>query len=242
MEYKLVWADYFKNDGKADESIWTYETGGHGFGNNEDQYYTDRLKNAVVKDGILNIVAYKEKWENRNYTSAKLTTYNKKSIEHGKIVVKAKIPKGMGTWPAIWLLPNSIREGMPWPLCGEIDLMEHVGRDPYSVHFSLHTKKYNHIIRTQYTHISKSEDIFDEFKSYELRWDESSITFYLDGIEQVRFERREGDGIEGWPFNQPFYLIINLAIGGNWGGEIDDNIFPAVMQIAAVEVYEGEEL
>lgn len=240
MGYKLVWADYFNKDGRADESIWTYETGGHGFGNNEDQYYTDSLKNAFVKDGKLNIVAYKEDYENRHVTSAKLTTYNKKAIQYGKIVVKAKIPEGQGTWPAIWLLPNSIKEGMPWPLCGEIDLMEHVGREPNRVHFSLHTKKYNHIIRTQYTHIIENKEIFDEFKAYELRWDQESITFYLDGIKQVRFEKRDNDGIEGWPFDQPFYLILNLAIGGNWGGDIDDNIFPSLFQIASVEVYEKE--
>jgi len=240
MSYKLVWADYFEKDGIPNQEIWQYETGGHGFGNNEDQYYTNRLKNAFVKDVVLNIVAYEEDFENRKYTSAKLTTYQKKSIKYGKIVVKAKVPKGLGTWPAIWLLPNSIRENMPWPLCGEIDLMEHVGRNPYNIHFSLHTKKYNHNIGNQYTHIVSNDKIFDEFQSYEMIWEKDKIEFYLNGIKQVTFEKRGDDDFEGWPFNEEFYLILNLAIGGNWGGEIDKTIFPSVLQIASVEVFEKQ--
>lgn len=237
--YKLVWKDKFLIDGKPDSNIWNLETGGHGFGNNEDQFYTNNLKNAFVENGILNIVAYKEDFENRHYTSAKLTTYGKKSINKGRIVVKAKLPKGKGTWPAIWLLPNSIQtEKEPWPLCGEIDIVEHVGRNPNVIHFSLHSEKYNHRKNNHKTHFVENTNIYDDFVSYEIRWDENKITYYVDEIKQVEFYKDESAGNKEWPFDKPYYLIINLAIGGTWGGEVDDSIFPVAMQISSVEVYE----
>ncbi len=238
MEYKLKWVDYFKNDGQPNKENWVLETGGHGFGNDESQYYTDELKNAFVKDGILNIVAYKEDYKGNNYTSAKLTTYKKHSIKYGKIVVNAKLPQGKGSWPAIWLLPNSIREGVSWPLCGEIDLMEHVGNNPNHIHFSLHSGKYNHKVGNQPTHIIQDESVFDKFNEYSMEWDEKGISFYFNGIHQVTFNKDLSDEFDGWPFDQEFYLIINLAIGGGWGGKIDDSIFPSVLQISSVLVYE----
>lgn len=240
MSYKLKWSDYFETDGKPNPDNWVYETGGHGFGNDESQYYTDRLKNAFVKDGILNIVAFKEDYENNHYTSAKLTTYKKHQIKYGKIVVKAKIPQGRGSWPAIWLLPDAIRTGMPWPYCGEIDLMEHVGKNPNHIHFSLHSEKYNHKVGNQPTHIIERANIFDEFNAYGMEWDESKIAFYFNDELVTTFKKNENDDFNGWPFDQDFYLILNLAIGGGWGGEIDDNIFPNVLQIASVEVFEKE--
>lgn len=236
--YKLVWKDDFSIDGKPNSDFWNLETGGWGFGNDEDQFYTDNLKNAFIKDGVLNIVGLKEDYENRNYTSAKLTTHGKKTIQYGKIVVKAKMPKGDGVWPAIWMLPNSIHEGESWPLCGEIDIMEHVGRMPNSIHYSLHSEKYNHRKNNHKTHTMEDDTIYDNFKSYEIRWDENSITYYLDGVKQVEYIKDPNDDNEGWPYNKPYYLIINLAIGGSWGGKIDDNIIPATMQISSVEVYE----
>jgi|SRR5690554_534591 len=236
--YKLVWKDSFDNDGKPNEKYWNLETGGWGFGNDESQYYTKSDKNSFVKDGVLNIVAYKERFENKNYTSAKLTTYEKITIQYGKIVVKAKMPKGDGVWPAIWMLPNSIHEGESWPLSGEIDIMEHVGRVPNVIHYSLHSEKYNHRKNNHKTYSVEEKSIYDQFKEYEIRWDKNSITYYLDGIKQVEYFKDPSDDNEGWPYNKPYYLIINLAIGGTWGGDIDDNIFPAIMQISSVEVYE----
>lgn len=237
--YKLVWKDEFKVDGKPDENTWNLETGGWGFGNQESQYYTNDLKNAYIKDGVLHIVALREDYENKNYTSAKLTTYGKKSIQYGKIVVKAKLPKGRGTWPAIWLLPDSIqKEKEPWPLCGEIDIMEHVGKDPFIIHYSLHSEKYNHKINTQKTHFERIENIYDKFVNYEIRWDEQSIEYYVDGIKRVEYKKETNDSNKEWPYNKPYYLILNLAIGGTWGGKIDDSIFPAILKISSVEVYE----
>lgn len=237
--YKLVWKDHFKTDGKPDDTIWNLETGGWGFGNEENQYYTDNLKNAFVKDGVLNIVALKEDFEDKNYTSAKLTTYGKKSILYGKIVVRAMLPKGAGTWPAIWMLPDTIQtEKEPWPLCGEIDILEHVGKDPYVIHYSLHSETYNHKINTQKTHYVENKDIYDKFIDYEIIWDENSITYYVDGIKQVEYKKELNDRREEWPYNKPYYLILNLAIGGTWGGKIDNDIFPSTLKISSVEVYE----
>lgn len=241
MAYKLLWQDIFNQDGKPDESIWVYETGGHGFGNGEAQYYTDRLENAFVKDGILNIVAYKEDYQNNHYTSAKLTTYGKKSILFGRVEVSAKLPLGHGTWPAIWLLSDAFKAGTSWPLCGEIDLMEHVGHHPGFVHFSLHSKSYNHLNHLQPTHIVEDMKLTEGFHEYAFEWDEAELRFFIDQKHHVTFhkgdEHRLTD-IGGWPFHQPFYLILNLALGGWWGGKIDDSIFPVTMQFKYVKVYE----
>lgn len=236
--YKLIWQDLFQKNGRPDPDIWRYETGGYGFGNNEAQYYTDRLKNAYVEDGILHIKAYKETYENREYTSAKLITYGQKSFQYGRIEVKAKLPKGHGTWPAIWLLPDSIQRGKPWPLSGEIDLMEHVGKAPDRIHFSLHSQAYNHRLNNQPTFDLTYADVSEKFVEYAMEWDEQSITFFLDQQEIVTFNKKTDDQEEEWPFDQPYYLILNLAIGGWWGGTIDENALPATMQIAYVKVYE----
>lgn len=241
MSYELVWFDEFTQDGPPDPSKWFYETGGDGFGNNELQYYTDRLENAYVKNGRLIIEARPEVFEHRGYTSAKLTTYQLKSFQYGKLLVKAKLPKGKGTWPAIWLLPNSIKKGRSWPRCGEIDLVEHVGKNQDQLHFSLHTEMYNHVKRTQYTHVDSFEGITERFVEYGLEWTPEYMAFLVDGKEVVRFVRGEGGkNIEefGWPFDQEFYLILNLAVGGNWGGPLGEGVFPCKLEIDYVRYYQ----
>lgn len=242
--YKLLWSDEFNKDGKPDPSIWTYETGGHGFGNGEEQYYTDNLDNAFVKDGLLHIVAKKEAYENRSYTSAKLITYGKKQIQYGRVEVMAKLPLGKGTWPAIWLLPDSYKLGVDWPLCGEIDLMEHVGHNPGVVHFSLHSKSYNHHNHQQPTKVIEDQSLIDGFHEYAFEWDEDKFSFFIDKKHSVTFykgdeQRATNEG--GWPFDQPFYLILNIALGGWWGAQIDDSIFPVSMLFKYVRVYERSE-
>jgi len=238
MSYKLLWKDEFEEDGMPNQAYWVMETGGHGFGNQEQQYYTNQSKNVYVKDGILNIVAYKETYENCEYTSAKLTTEGKKTIQNGRIEVVAKVPHGDGTWPAIWLLGNQFRK-VNWPLCGEIDLMEHVGHNPNVVHFSLHSKTNYFHKNNQPTKVITQEKIIDQFHAYAMDWQEDQITFYFDGIKQQTFYRPKNASMEQWPFNQGFYLIFNLALGGTWGGFIDDKIFPVTFQIKSVKVYEG---
>jgi beta-glucanase (GH16 family) len=242
--WSLVWGDEFDYNGLPDSSKWNYDVGGHGWGNNEKQFYRENsLENAYVEDGILHIAALKKDFEESSYTSARLTTYQRFSLQYGKVEVMAKLPKGKGTWPAIWMLPPSIKENIePWPLCGEIDVMEHVGKDPNVIHTSLHSELYNHVKGTQITHFEKFDDVFDAFHKYAIEWTTESIKFFVD--DNLFFESFKGqDGRietnEGWPFDKPYYLILNLAIGGNWGGEIDDTIFPVEMQIDYVRVYQN---
>jgi len=240
MGFKLILEDHFQGTGSPNPKIWNVEKGGHGFGNQEDQYYTTRTKNIHVKDGTLNIIAHKEKYYHRNYTSAKLTTKNKVSIQYGRIEVMAALPKGLGTWPAIWLLGDKIDQ-KGWPLCGEIDLMEHVGKNPEFIHFSLHSKGQNHHIGNQPTAFFKILGILDGFHEYRMDWDEKKISFYIDQVHYVTFEKGQHDDEVNWPFDQGFYLILNLAIGGTWGGSIDDSIFPQTMKFKYVKIYERSE-
>lgn len=237
MGFKLVWKDEFHEEGKPSLEHWHLETGGHGFGNAEAQYYTDRLDNVYVKEGILHIVGKKEAYENCEYTSAKLTTKDKHLIMYGRIEVMAKIPRGLGTWPAIWLLGDNMQE-VGWPTCGEIDLMEHVGHNEESIHFSLHALGHHHLIGNQPTCVRKIPGILDDFHEFALEWDPQGISFFLDGKHEVTFLRENYPEMSFWPFDQPFYLILNLALGGTWGGPIDDTIFPVEFLIKYVKVYE----
>ena len=240
----LVWADEFDKDGLPDESIWGYDTGGTGWGNNELQYYSEkRLENARVEDGKLIIQAIKEPYMNCGYSSARLTTRENKPIQYGRIEVSAKLPFGYGTWPAIWMLPVSGKYG-DWPKSGEIDIMEHVGFDQGNVHFTLHSGKYNWHKGNQITSTTMINDCADAYHVYAIEWKPTSIDFFVD--DQKLFETKfdpEKDGYEGgnaWPFDQSFYLILNLAVGGNWGGQhgVDDTIFPQSMMVDYVRVYD----
>ena len=240
MSYKLLWQDLFDQDKTLNPDIWNIETGGTGFGNNEHQFYTDQEKNLFIKDQTLHIVAHKEDYQTKNYTSAKITTRGKKHIKYGRIEVKAHIPKGRGTWPAIWLLGENVKE-VGWPLGGEIDLMEHVGKNPGHFHFSLHSKSYNHIKYNHPTYVYENLSLLDDFHLYRLDWEEDEISFYVDDKHIVTFKKQDGATEEQWPFNKPYFFILNLAIGGNWGGAIDDSIFPVEFKIKYVKVYERSE-
>lgn len=245
--WKLAWADEFNYKGLPDSTKWTYEEGGHGWGNNEKQFYLGRsIENSYVKDGVLNIVALKRDFENSNYTSAKLSTYQKFMLQYGKIEVKAKLPIGKGSWPAIWMLPESIKNKTEdWPLCGEIDIMEHVGKDQNTVHTSLHSELYNHKKGTQITHFEKLDNVAGTFHKYGIEWTENFIKFYID--DKLFFESYKGQNgrvstNKGWAFDKPYYLILNLAVGGDWGGDIDDTIFPNEMQVDYVRIYKKADL
>ena len=234
----LTWAEEFDYSGTPNENIWGYREGGHGWGNNELQNYTTRSENVVVENGNLVITAVKEDYEGSEYTSAAVLTYGKQDFQYGRIEVRAKLPGGRGTWPAIWLLGNSIREGTRWPDCGEIDIMENVGFDPDTVHANVHTQSYNHILGT-----NKGDQIYvpdiDAYHVYAIEWYEERIDFFID--EQKYFTyRRESDDPAVWPFSKPHYLILNLAIGGNWGGQegVDDSIFPRKFYVDYVRYYE----
>lgn len=235
--YKLVFEDTFGVDGRPDETIWNLEVAGHGFGNDEKQFYTDRLHNVFIKDGTLHLVAHKEDYENRHYTSAKLTTFGKKHIQYGRVEVMVEIPKGLGTWPAIWFLGTNFKES-GWPACGEIDLMEHVGKNEEHIHFSLHSKTNHHLIGNQPTFATDVPGILDGFHEFAMDWTDEMFVFYIDQKEMARFYKKDYQNRAEWPFDHPYYLILNLAIGGTWGGPIDDKIFPVTMKFKYVKVYE----
>lgn len=238
IKRKLVWQDEFNYQGLPDKTKWNYDTGGHGWGNGEAQYYTaNRLENARVEKGCLVIEARKEAIGNNAYTSARLVTKGKGDWTYGHIDVRAKLPRGKGTWPAIWMLGSATP--LHWPDDGEIDIMEEVGYDPGVIHASAHTKKYNHKIGTQKTAITQVPDCSDAFHVYSLDWDAESITMLIDQKPYFHFTN-EHTGNDAWPFHKPFHLLLNIAVGGFWGGKegIDDSVFPQKMEIDYVRVYQ----
>ncbi len=237
---RLIFEEHFNIDGGPDINNWNVEVAGHGFGNNEQQYYTDRKKNVFVKDSILHIVAHKEAFEDKLYTSAKLTSSGKKDFRYGRFEISMRLPKGKGTWPAFWFLGQNVKDGVRWPRCGEIDLMEHVGKDENNVHFSLHSLNYNHKINNNPHYYQFVDGLTDDFHLYQMDWNEKGFTFYVDGKECAKILKGDKKTVEDWPFDAPFYIIINLAIGGFWGGEIDDSIFPVEFLIDYIKVYELE--
>lgn len=244
---KLIFSDEFDYEGKPDPTKWSHETGGN-WHNNEIQYYTNHLENAFVKDSKLTIVALKEKMGTRHHTSARLTTYKKFSFKYGKIEMLAKLPSGKGSWPAFWMLPDAIKTGTPWPLSGEIDIMEYAaGVDPKAMHVSLHSELYNHKINTQETYVAQIDGLSENFHKYTCIWEEDKIAFYIDDTHLLTFyknKRTNGqpkpESIEAWPFDQNFHLLINLAVGGMFGGEVDDSQLPYTYEIKYIRVWQND--
>ncbi len=239
LGWKLKWADEFNDKGLPLTNNWNYDIGGKGWGNNELQYYTEAdTANAVVKKGNLNITAIKADKEGNHYTSARLVTKNKFDFKYGRVEVRAILPKGRGLWPAIWMLPTDWKYGN-WPKSGEIDIMEHVGYEPDTVYGSVHTEKFNHVIHTQVTKGIKIENLYNAYHVYGVEWTKDKIEFFIDDQKFLTF-KNSGKGAGEWPFDQNFHVILNLAVGGNWGGKkgIDETIFPATMKVDYVRVFE----
>ncbi|MBQ7696978.1 MAG: family 16 glycosylhydrolase [Paludibacteraceae bacterium] len=244
-EYRLVWADEF--DGAAlDESVWGYNIGGSGWGNNEKQYYTSRPENIRVQNGMLEIEARKEQYQNNDYTSARIMSKGKKTFTYGRIESRIKFPGGGGTWPAFWMMGNSGN----WPNCGEIDIIEHIGNQDKRASFAVHTvlkngTRGNNWAKTQWFNYALSED----FHVYGIEWAEQEkdgkdvIRFTVDGVQYAEVWEEQIDNNDSWPFNKPFFIIFNLAVGGNMGGQIDDTIFdtPRIMYVDWVRVYQRDE-
>jgi beta-glucanase (GH16 family) len=238
--WKLVWSDEFDYLGHPDSKRWAYDVGGHGWGNQELQFYTERrLANARVEDGLLNIEARHEPWKGKEYTSARLVTKGKGEWQYGKVVVKAVLPKGRGTWPAIWMLGATTP--LRWPDDGEIDIMEHVGFDQGTIHASIHCRKYYFSIGTQKTAQIEVPDCSDSFHEYAVEWNAARIRITVDGDVYFAFNN-EDSGREAWPFDNKMYLLLNIAVGGNWGGQkgVDEAIWPQQMKVDYVRVYEAE--
>ena len=239
-DWKMVWNDEFNYKGLPDPKKWNYDTGGSGWGNHELEYYTaNRKQNARVEKGVLIIEARKEKWKGMNYTSARLVTKEKGDWQYGKIEVRAKLPQGIGTWPAIWMLGSTTP--LHWPDDGELDIMEHVGYHPGFIHASVHCKKYYHSIGTQKTDTTYIQDCAEKFHVYALEWNADSVKVSVDRNIYFRFAN-EHAGYEGWPFDNKMHLLLNIAVGGDWGGQkgIDEKIWPQKMEIDYVRVYQQQ--
>lgn len=236
-DFKLVWSDEFEKAGAPDTAKWAYEKGM--VRNREAQYYTEaRPENARIENGKLIIEARREQWEKAEYTSASLTTFGKAAWSHGKVEARAKLPGGRGTWPAIWMLGVNRRE-VGWPKCGEIDIMENVGFEPDVIHANIHTEAYNHARKTNKGNKIEIAGPDRDFHVYSVEWDSNEMKFAVDGKVYFTYAN-EKTGTAAWPFDQPFYLILNVAIGGTWGGQkgIDETAFPRRMEVDWVRVYQ----
>ena len=239
--WKLAWGDEFNYSGLPDSTKWIYDTEGNssGWGNNEAQLYTDaRKENAHVENGKLYINAIRESYEGKTYSSARLNS--KAAWQFGRIEVRAKIPAGIGTWPAIWMMPGgwSFNDGN-WPAIGEIDILEHVGHDVNVIHASAHSKDYQWQAGTQKTAVITVPGATENFHTYMLEWSSEVMKISVD--DSCYFEyKNEGLGESKWPYNKPFYLILNLAIGGVWGSAkgMDETVYPQTMEFEYVRVYQ----
>jgi beta-glucanase (GH16 family) len=237
FETSPFWFDEFDYQGLPDPLKWGYDIGGSGWGNNELQYYTDDIKNVVVGNGVLSINAIKEVREGKNYTSTRLVSKFKGDLLYGRVEVRAKIPAGRGTWPAIWMLPTDWEYG-GWPSSGEIDIMEHVGYDLNKIHISTHSEAFYWRIGTQRTATKVIENATTEFHLYRIDWTPYAIRGYIDDVH-IFTSVNDGTGYKAWPFDKRFHLILNVAIGGDWGGQqgVDDTIFPVSMEVDYVRFF-----
>lgn len=239
--WQLVWQDEFNYKGLPDSTKWNYDTRGneYGWGNNEKQWYNvANLKNTEVSNGTLKIRAFKDSSGNKAYSSGRITTQHKGDWKYCKIEVRAKLPAGRGTWPAIWMLSTDNSYG-GWPASGEIDILEHVGFSKDTVFATAHTGDFNHMRNTQVGKKIFLPTATTNFHVYGLEWDENEFRCYVDGNHFFTF-KNNGKGPGAWPFDKPFHLILNLAIGGNLGGKkgIDDDVFPHIFEIDYVRVYQ----
>lgn len=239
-EYELFWGDEFEYTGKPDSTKWGYDLGSEngGWGNNERQYYTDRLDNASVDNGNLTITAKKESYSGYQYTSARLVTKNNADFTYGYFEVKAKLASGLGTWPAIWMLPTDNVYG-GWPNSGEIDIMEMVGKRPNHVLGSIHTRDYNWYNGVE---VSKGgsldvDDTINEYNTYGIEWTSDFIKFYINDEAYFTFSNNDNGEFEQWPFDQDFHFILNIAMGGTLGGNISAGFVETSMVVDYVRVY-----
>lgn len=228
----LIWSDEFNTPGAPDPSKWGYDigTGSNGWGNGEAQFYTSRPENVFVSNGTLKIVARKESYNGSQYTSARILTRDKFSFRYGRVEARAKLPAGVGTWPAIWMLGANIGT-VGWPACGEIDIMEHKGSQPNRIYGTVHYPGFsggNAVGGT--TTISNATT---EFHVYAVEWNESAIRFFVDGALYFTFNNNAGV-----PFNHNFFIIMNVAMGGTFGGAIDPAFSSATMEIDWIRVYQ----
>jgi beta-glucanase (GH16 family) len=245
-DWKLVWSDEFNGPEKSpvDSRKWTAAVGGNGWGNQELEYYTDRLDNAYQSGGSLVIKAIKEKYTGadsvtRDYTSARLTTRKKFSAKYGRFEARIKVPYGQGLWPAFWMLGETI-DAVRWPMSGEIDIMENIGREPGIVHGTIHGPGYSgsNGPGSSYS-LANHEPFADSFHVFAVEWEPNVIRFYCDGT--LYKTRTPADLPAGttWVYDHPFFILLNVAVGGSWPGNPDaTTVWPQTMQVDYVRVYQ----
>jgi|SaaInlV_120m_DNA_1039710.scaffolds.fasta_scaffold00002_22 beta-glucanase (GH16 family) len=233
----LIWSDEFNYSGLPNSQYWNMEIGGSGWGNNELQYYTNNTNNAMVNNGLLTITALKESYGGRQYTSARITTQNKFTFKYGRVEARIKLPYGQGIWPAFWMLGANF-SSVGWPTCGEVDIMEMVGGTGKDnrVYSTLHWDNGGH--QEYGSSYSLSPGIFaDDFHVFSIEWDENKIRSYVDGNPFFVIDITPAFLSE---FHQNFFLIMNVAVGGNWPGSPNaSTVFPQTMQVDYVRVYQG---
>lgn len=256
--YRLVWQDEFDGIGTPDPEKWQHEIGF--IRNNELQYYTDQSSNVFLKDGFLHLVLRKEKIANKDfgtevqkkwmryvseidtaqYTSGSIDTWGKAYWQYGKFEIRAKLPQGKGVWPAIWMLGKN-RTEVGWPACGEIDIMEFVGFNLDTIFGTVHTQAFNHTKGTQLGQDIFIEKPFEDFHVYAIEWTPEKIDFLLDGQVYYQFKNTHKNTDE-WPFDQPFFLKLNVANGGGLGGKmgLDDSFLPQEMLVDYVRIYQKQ--
>jgi beta-glucanase (GH16 family) len=232
---KTIFQEDFSKDGKINQQHWNIEVGTK-WANNESQCYVENDKNGYILDGLLHLVATLNPESECKYQSTRINTRGKFEFQYGRLTIRAKMPKGRGAWPALWLMGNTDKNRVRWPLCGEIDLVEFAGNRPGIITCAIHTDTYNHRINTDKGASISVPDASDQFHDYTLDWTTNYLSFQIDGKEFFKVEKMENDRVNEWPFDQPYYLIINLAVGGWYGGKIVDEDLPYHMEIASIKI------
>lgn len=233
--WNLVWHDEF-DDKTIEPKNWTYDLGAGGWGNGEAEYYTSRPENARLENGLLVIEARQEKYEGAYYTSARLKTQGLQTFQYGRIEARIKVPEGKGFWPAFWMLGENFPV-VGWPDCGEIDIMEYIGREPDLIFGTLHGPGYSGALGISRWN-RQNYNIADDFHIYAIEWGANQIQWFYDG--QLYHTVSPADiGDRKWVFDQPFFIILNLAVGGQLPGPVGlDTVFPAQLYVDYVRVYQ----
>lgn len=239
-----VWCEEFNYVGAVDPTKWRHQVAGGGFGNQELQFYTSRPENAWVDGEKLVITAIKENYSGHAYTSSKIWTQGLHNFKYGKFEVRAKVPSGGGTWPAFWMMPKSSVYG-GWPNSGEIDILEHTGNNLNTVLGTVHTGKYNHLLGTQIGFTRSVPRLSEDFHIYSVTWNEYSFSWFINGLNYGTLTFSPGQNLDvetymAWPFDQEFYMILNLAMGGGLGGTVDPNFISDTFEIDYVRVYQRD--
>jgi beta-glucanase (GH16 family) len=246
-QWTLVWSDEFDgaNGSSPDATKWKFDigVGEDGWGNNELEYYTSRTQNAYLQDGTLVIQALKGTYTDqdgiaRDYTSARLKTAGRYQLTYGRVEARIKIPYGQGLWPAFWMLGNDFGQ-VDWPFCGEIDIMENIGLEPSTVHGTIHGPGYSDSGLTGSYTLSGSQRFADAFHVFAVEWEQREIRFYVDSILYQTVTPADLPAGTTWVFDHPFFILLNVAVGGDWPGSPDaSTVFPQTMTVDYVRVYQ----